>query len=169
MSYEKMTSLCNDDRIKELLEEVQKPKIGGSSKTEDGMQVSYATHGGKTRTTYWKRKVDTGNGRSEPRVGILHHRKEDLKDRSCQRKTHADHDVKQCGKRKVVLASVNFPHTEYSDIHTEKIQQMYELTRGGKKGTTIIARDFNVQLGRGVAEDNASGHVRRHTFGDLNN
>ena len=43
--------------------------------------------------------------------------------------------------RQIVLASVYFPHTGYSDIHVEKMYRCVEIHRI-KRHTTIIAGDL---------------------------
>ena len=52
-------------------------------------------------------------------------------------------------RRKVVLASVFFLHSEHAGHHVEKMYRCIETQATCRKHTTIIAGDFSAELGRG--------------------
>ena len=64
--------------------------------------------------------------------------------------------------RTIVLASVCFPHTRYSDIQVEKVYRCIEIHRI-KTHKTIVADDVNAQVG--VGEEQECNHVGRHAYG----
>ena len=74
--------------------------------------------------------------------------------------------VLNVNRRKIVLTSVYFSHNRYTDHQVEKMCKCIESYNKCRENTTIIAGDFNDQLGPAIGAERMS--VGKYTLNESN-